>query len=76
MLFDGNPGHPDLGALWKLAERHGVTVFGVSAPYVQSCLKAGLKPGEAYDLSTIRAIGSTGRAAVRRRLPVDRRGGG
>jgi acetoacetyl-CoA synthetase len=60
VLFDGNPGYPDLGALWKLAERHGVTVFGVSAPYVQSCLKAGLQPGEAYDVSAIRAIGSTG----------------
>jgi acetoacetyl-CoA synthetase len=60
VLFDGNPGQPDLGALWKLAERHGVTVFGVSAPYVQSCLKAGLQPGEAYDVSAIRAIGSTG----------------
>ena len=44
VLFDGNPGHPDLGALWQLAERHGVTYFGMSAPFVQSCLKAGLAP--------------------------------
>ena len=27
VLFDGNPGHPDLGALWRLAERHRVTVL-------------------------------------------------
>ena len=46
VLYDGNPGHPDLGALWALAERHGVTYFGVSAPYIQSCLKAGLRPKE------------------------------
>jgi acetoacetyl-CoA synthetase len=60
VLFDGNPGHPDLGALWRLAERHRVTFFGTSAPYIQACLKAGLRPGEQYDLSSVRAIGSTG----------------
>jgi len=60
VLFDGNPGHPDLGTLWKLAEERGVTYFGVSAPYVQACLKAGLRPRERYDLGSLRAIGSTG----------------
>ncbi|OJY42341.1 acetoacetate--CoA ligase [Pseudonocardia sp. 73-21] len=60
VLFDGNPGYPDLGTLWKLAERHRVTYFGVSAPYVQSSLKAGLRPRDQFDLSAIRAIGSTG----------------
>jgi acetoacetyl-CoA synthetase len=60
VLFDGNPGHPDLGALWRLAERHRVTIFGASAPYVQACLKAGLRPREQHDLSALRAIGSTG----------------
>lgn len=60
VLYDGSPGHPDLGALWRLAEQHRVTFFGTSAPYVQSCLKAGLRPGSEYDLSALRAVGSTG----------------
>ena len=60
VLFDGNPGHPDLGALWRLAEKHRITVFGTSAPFLQACLKAGLRPGEEHDLSAIRSIGSTG----------------
>jgi acetoacetyl-CoA synthetase len=60
VLYDGNPGHPDLAALWRLAERYGVTYFGTSAPYVQACLKAGLRPRELADLSRLRAIGSTG----------------
>jgi acetoacetyl-CoA synthetase len=60
VLFDGNPGHPDLGTLWRLAERHGVTYFGVSAPFVQAALKAGLRPRDDHDLSSLRAIGSTG----------------
>ncbi|MFE2737281.1 acetoacetate--CoA ligase [Streptomyces sp. NPDC059349] len=60
LLFDGNPGFPDLRTLWALADKHGVTVFGVSASFVQSCLKAGLRPRDSCDLSRVRAIGSTG----------------
>jgi acetoacetyl-CoA synthetase len=60
VLYDGNPGHPDLGTLWKIAEKHGVAYFGVSAPYIHACLKAGLRPVDQLDLSTVRALGSTG----------------
>ncbi|MHA6629134.1 acetoacetate--CoA ligase [Pseudonocardia sichuanensis] len=60
VLFDGNPGHPDLGALWRLAERHRVTYFGTSAPFIQAGLKAGLRPRDQFDLTALRAIGSTG----------------
>lgn len=60
VLFDGSPNHPDLHALWRLAERHRVAVLGVSAPYIQSCLKAGMRPRDHHDLSAVRALGSTG----------------
>jgi acetoacetyl-CoA synthetase len=60
VLFDGNPGHPDLAALWRLAERHKVTYFGTSAPFIQASLKAGLRPRDQFDLGALRAIGSTG----------------
>jgi acetoacetyl-CoA synthetase len=60
VLFDGNPAHPDLGALWRLAERHRITYLGTSAPFIQSCLQAGLRPRDRFDLSSLRAVGSTG----------------
>ncbi|MTD43873.1 acetoacetate--CoA ligase [Conexibacter sp. W3-3-2] len=60
VLFDGNPGHPDLGVLWDVAERTGTTTFGTGAAYLAGCLKAGLHPGAGRDLSAIRAVGSTG----------------
>ncbi|WP_020668799.1 acetoacetate--CoA ligase [Amycolatopsis nigrescens] len=60
VLFDGSPGHPDLNALWKLAEQHRVTYFGTSAPFIQSCLKAKLRPAVEHDLSALRALGATG----------------
>jgi acetoacetyl-CoA synthetase len=53
VLFDGNPGFPDLSALWALP---GITYFGTSAPFLMACRKAGVVvPG-----NTIRGLGSTG----------------
>jgi acetoacetyl-CoA synthetase len=60
VLYDGNPGHPDMGVLWGLAERAGVTMFGTSASYIAACMKAGVEPGTGRDLSQLGAIGSTG----------------
>ncbi|MGQ0775036.1 MAG: acetoacetate--CoA ligase [Pseudonocardiales bacterium] len=60
VLYDGSPAHPDLGALWRLAEQERLSYLGTSAPFVQSCLKAGLHPGQDHDLAALRAIGSTG----------------
>ena len=45
VLYDGNPGHPDLDALWALAEEMGVTSFGTSASYIAACAKAGSEAG-------------------------------
>ena len=60
VLFDGNPGHPDLGALWDLAEEAGVTCFGTSASYVAACLKGDVEPRGGRALSGLAAVGSTG----------------
>jgi acetoacetyl-CoA synthetase len=60
VLYDGSPGHPDMGVLWDLAERAGITCFGTSASYVAACMKAGVEPGSGRDLERLRSIGSTG----------------
>ncbi|HMN63671.1 MAG TPA: acetoacetate--CoA ligase [Burkholderiaceae bacterium] len=60
LQFDGNPGHPDLGTLWRLAERERLTFMGISPAFVSLCMKAGMKPREQFDLSALRSIGSTG----------------
>jgi acetoacetyl-CoA synthetase len=60
VLYDGNPGHPDMNALWDLAERAGITTFGTSAAYIGACMKAGVEPSAGRDLSALKAVGSTG----------------
>ena len=60
VCYDGSPLHPDPMRLWRLAADEGVTCFGVSAPYLETCRKVGLLPRDEYDLSRIRTVGSTG----------------
>jgi acetoacetyl-CoA synthetase len=60
VCYDGNPGHPDLGELWRVAAECGVTYFGTSAPFLLTCRKEGLRPSELGDLSRLRGVGSTG----------------
>jgi acetoacetyl-CoA synthetase len=60
VLYDGNPGHPDMSVLWDLAARAGVTMFGTSASYIAACMKAGTEPSADRDLSRLKAVGSTG----------------
>jgi acetoacetyl-CoA synthetase len=60
VLYDGNPGHPDMETLWQLAADAEVTCFGTSASYISACMKAGVEPGSGRDLSKLRAVGSTG----------------
>jgi acetoacetyl-CoA synthetase len=60
VLYDGSPFHPEPDHLWRIAEQEQITLFGVSAKYLDACHKQGLKPGEDRDLSSLRTIGSTG----------------
>jgi acetoacetyl-CoA synthetase len=60
VLYDGNPGHPDMDVLWDLAEQAEVTMFGTSASYIAACVKAGVEPAAGRDLSRLTAVGSTG----------------
>ncbi len=60
ILFDGSPFYPDGGATFKLAQDEKITVFGTSAKFFAAVQQAGVTPGKTYDLSSIKAICSTG----------------
>jgi acetoacetyl-CoA synthetase len=59
-LYDGNPGYPDLGTLWKFAADAKLSVFGAGAAYYANCMKAGIEPRKLADISALRTVGSTG----------------
>ena len=60
MMYDGSPGHPDLNTLWRFASETGITLFGTSAGFITSCMKAEIDPGRDFDFSELKTIGSTG----------------
>jgi len=60
LLYDGNPGYPDLDVLWNFAEESRMTVFGTGAAFLVGCMRAGMEPGKDHDLSCLTSIGATG----------------
>ncbi len=60
VLYEGSPVHPHDLALFELAERHGVTLFGTSARYLHGLAAADARPGVSCDLSALRTVTSTG----------------
>ncbi|GAA3316251.1 acetoacetate--CoA ligase [Arthrobacter ramosus] len=60
VIYDGNPGYPNAEVQWKLVERHRVNFFGMSAAFIHASMKEGILPRERFNLSSLKAIGSTG----------------
>jgi len=60
VLYDGNPNYPDAGAMWKMAQDEKITIFGLSASYINYLRSQGVKTGKIYDLSSLREISQTG----------------
>ena len=65
VLYDGSPLSPRLDSLWAMAAAERMTVFGTSARYLALCEKEGLTPGRDHDLSSLRAVLSTGSPLAR-----------
>ena len=60
VCYSGSPLHPDADCLWQIVESERVAYLGTSPGQIQASRKAGLRPGEAHDLSLLRTVGSTG----------------
>lgn len=64
LLYDGSPLHRRGSILFDFADAEGMTIFGTSAKYIETLMKAGLKPRETHALKTLRAMLSTGSPLV------------
>jgi len=60
VLFEGTPDYPKPDILWAVAERHQVTVMGLSPTAVRALMPHGAEWPRAHDLSLLRIFGSTG----------------
>jgi acetoacetyl-CoA synthetase len=59
VMIEGNPGWPDLGYQWRLAEQTRPTLLGLAPAFVLGCRKEGIRPSE-LDLSSIRSVAAAG----------------
>ena len=60
LLYDGSPFHPNGNVLFDYADAERMTLFGISAKFLDAVAKAGLKPRETHDLSSVVTMTSTG----------------
>jgi acetyl-CoA synthetase len=60
LFYDGALDYPAPDRLWSLAERHGVTILGLSPTLVRALMRYGDTALPHHDLSALRILGSTG----------------
>ena len=60
LLYDGSPFVGRGRVLFDYAQAEDMTHFGTSAKFIDACAKIELRPGASHDLSSLRAMFSTG----------------
>ncbi|MFT4177780.1 MAG: acetate--CoA ligase [Luteolibacter sp.] len=60
VLYEGAPNFPDFGRFWKMIEEHNVSIFYTAPTAIRAFIKAGDHFPAAYDLSSLRLLGSVG----------------
>jgi acetoacetyl-CoA synthetase len=60
VLYEGSPFHPHPAAMFDLVEQLEVSIFGTGAKAISAWEKAGVKPRETHDLSSLKTMLSTG----------------
>jgi acetoacetyl-CoA synthetase len=56
VLYDGNPSHPDVDVLWRIAQDSRARLFGASPTFVELMQKAGVVPRERFELFALDVV--------------------
>ncbi len=59
-LYDGSPVYPNINSLWEKIEHEKISIFGTSPKYLSMIQKSGVIPKNKFDLTSLKAILSTG----------------
>ncbi len=60
VMFEGVPTFPDAGRFWKIVEKFRVNQFYTAPTAIRALIKQGDKWPNAYDLSSLRLLGTVG----------------
>ncbi|MDQ7004587.1 MAG: acetate--CoA ligase [Ghiorsea sp.] len=60
LMYEGTPMFPDAGRFWKICQDHQVSIFYTAPTAIRALNKAGDDYPNAYDLSSLRVLGTVG----------------
>ncbi|PSL38679.1 acetyl-coenzyme A synthetase [Labedella gwakjiensis] len=60
VLYEGTPDAPHAGRWWEIVEKYKVTILYTAPTAIRSFMKLGRQIPEAFDLSSLRLLGSVG----------------
>ncbi|NTY01401.1 acetate--CoA ligase [Deinococcus sp. JMULE3] len=60
LMYEGAPNHPDWGRFWHLIQKHRVTILYTAPTAIRSFMRQGDAIPAAYDLGSLRLLGSVG----------------
>src|SRR5579863_10366122 len=60
VMYEGAPDYPHQGVWWEIVERYGVTILYTAPTAIRTCIKWGVKHPQAFDLGSLRLLGSVG----------------
>ena len=60
MMYEGVPNYPDFGRFWQIVDKHKVNIFYTAPTALRSLMKEGDTWPNAYDLSSLRLLGTVG----------------
>jgi acetyl-CoA synthetase len=60
VLYEGAPTFPDAGRFWKIIQDHHISIFYTAPTALRALMKLGDQIPRAYDLSSLRLLGSVG----------------
>ena len=60
VMYEGAPDYPHKGIWWELVERYKATIFYTAPTAIRACIKWGVEHPAAFDLSSLRLLGTVG----------------
>ncbi len=60
VMYEGTPDSPHPGRWWEIIQKYGVSIFYTAPTAIRSFMKLGREIPDAFDLSSIRVLGSVG----------------
>ena len=60
VIYEGAPDYPDIGRIWSIIQKYGVTILYTTPTALRMLMRAGDEIPASFDLSSLRLLGTVG----------------